>query len=268
MAVVGRRWAWLAVLLVGIALYLVVLLAVVATRNAILLLLLIVIGASIAPAAFLTFAQARPGGWQVPGSIVAVAVVLGGVIGVAAAGWIEYDTLRRLGVLPTLLVGLVEEAAKLVVPAVILLVWRRRPRSPADGLVIGVASGAGFAALETMGYALTALVTSKGDLTVVEETLLFRGLTAPAAHLSWTGLAAGALFALAAAPSARRWLVFVLTFLAVAILHAAWDTFNTPVAYVLIGIVSLGWVLLELHRYRRSDPRSTVIGGPGTEPRG
>ncbi|MEV6810814.1 PrsW family glutamic-type intramembrane protease [Micromonospora sp. NPDC051296] len=268
MATVGRRWAWLVVLLVGIALYLLVLLALVTTRNVIFLLLLIVLGASIAPAAFLTFAQARSGGWRVPGSIVTVAAVFGGVIGVAAAGWLEYDTLRRLGVLPIVYVGLIEEAAKLVVPAVILLLWRRRPRSPSDGLVIGVASGAGFAALETMGYALRALVTSKGSLGAVEEVLLFRGLTAPAAHLSWTGVTAAALFALAAAPSARRWLLFVVTYLGAVILHVCWDAVNAPLAYVVIGVVSLGWVLLELHHYRAWAPRSTATGGPVTGPRG
>jgi RsiW-degrading membrane proteinase PrsW (M82 family) len=41
------------------------------------------------------------------------------------------------------------ERSEGTVPAAL---WRRR-REPSDGLVIGVACGAGFAALETMGYA-------------------------------------------------------------------------------------------------------------------
>ncbi|MFI2710891.1 hypothetical protein ACH495_12260 [Micromonospora sp. NPDC018662] len=38
----------------------------------------------------------------------------------------------------------------------------------------------------------TALVGSQGNLGAVEQTPLVRGLTALAAHLSWTGLTAGA----------------------------------------------------------------------------
>ncbi|WP_433533316.1 PrsW family glutamic-type intramembrane protease [Micromonospora sp. CA-263727] len=258
----ARRWAWLAVLVGGVALCLLVSLALVVTRNVVFLLLLIVLGASIAPVAFLTFAQARSGDRRVPGSIVTVSAVFGGVIGVAAAGWLEYDTLRRLGVLPIVYVGLIEEAAKLVVPAVILLLWRRRPRSPSDGLVIGVASGAGFAALETMGYALRALTASKGSLGAVEQVLLFRGLTAPAAHLSWTGVTAAALFALAAAPSARRWLLLVLTFFGAVILHVCWDVFNAPLAYAVVGAVSLGWVLLELHHHHHRSAAAPGFVAP------
>ena len=61
-------------------------------------------------------------------------------------------------------VGLIEEASKLIVPAAILLLVRRY-RTAADGLLLGVAAGAGFAAMETMGYAFTTLVTSRGSIT-------------------------------------------------------------------------------------------------------
>ncbi|MET7832443.1 PrsW family glutamic-type intramembrane protease [Micromonospora sediminicola] len=246
MANLGRRWAWVAVLLVGVGLFLLVLETLAGTRNINFVPALILLGASIAPATFLTFAQGRTGRWRVPGSVVGLAAFVGGVVGVVAAGWLEYDTLHRLGVLPMVFVGLIEETAKLIVPVAILLLWRRH-RSPGEGLVIGVASGAGFAALETMGYAFTALVGSQGNLGTVEQTLLIRGLTAPAAHLSWTGLTAGALFALAAAPGGRRLAAFLLTFAAAVTLHTCWDTFGTQAAYLFIGGVSLGWVLLRLH---------------------
>ncbi|MFU8875431.1 PrsW family intramembrane metalloprotease [Micromonospora sp. SL4-19] len=264
MATIARRWAWVAVLVVGVGLYLLVLEALAGTRNINFVPALILLGASIAPATFLTFAQGRSGRWRVPGSIVGLSAFLGGVLGVVTAGWLEYDALHRLGVLPMVFVGLIEETAKLVVPAGILLLWRRH-RSPGDGLVIGVASGAGFAALETMGYAFTALVGSQGNLGAVEQTLLIRGLTAPAAHLSWTGLTAGALFAVAAAPGARRLVAFVLTFAAAVTLHACWDTFDTRTAYLLIGGISLGWLLLQLHLYR--DPSATTTARRAAVPR-
>ncbi|MFI6131539.1 PrsW family glutamic-type intramembrane protease [Micromonospora sp. NPDC051141] len=275
MANLGRRWAWLLVLLVGVGLFLLVLETLIGTRNINFVPALIVLGAAIAPATFLTFAEGRSGRWRVPGAIVGLAAFLGGVIGVVAAGWLEYDTLHRLGVLPMVLVGLIEESAKLVVPVGVLLLWRRH-RSPGEGLVIGVASGAGFAALETMGYAFTTLVGSQGNLGAVEQTLLIRGLTAPAAHLSWTGLTAGALFALAAAPGGRRLAAFLLTFAAAVTLHTCWDTFGTPAAYLFIGGVSLGWLLLRLHLDRERpgavttvwpgapEPVGGVAGGPAT----
>ena len=51
-----------------------------------------------------------------------------------------------------------------------------RYRKQADGLLIGVAAGAGFAALETMGYAFTTLIKSGGDIPdTVDILLLLRG---------------------------------------------------------------------------------------------
>ena len=50
-----------------------------------------------------------------------------------------------------IMVGLIEEAAKLIVPLLVLIFSStRRSR---DGVIIGVASGMGFATLETMGTA-------------------------------------------------------------------------------------------------------------------
>ena len=44
-----------------------------------------------------------------------VVAAVGGVTGVAAAGLLEYKTLVRLGTLPTIAVGLIEEVSKLIV---------------------------------------------------------------------------------------------------------------------------------------------------------
>jgi hypothetical protein len=59
-----------------------------------------------------------------------------------------------------LAVGLIEEAAKLIAPVAIVLYTRQRHL--ADGLLIGMASGAGFAALENMGDDLVVLLQSHG----------------------------------------------------------------------------------------------------------
>jgi RsiW-degrading membrane proteinase PrsW (M82 family) len=248
----SRRWAWVGVLVVGMALYFLVLRTLVRTQNPNFVPALILLGATVVPAAFLTFAQSRTGRWQVPVSVLGVAAFFGGVIGVVVAGRLEYDALRDLGTLPMVFVALIEESAKLIIPAVLLtlVVARRTRRQPSDGLVIGVASGMGFAALETMGYAFTALLSSKGNIGDVEQTLFVRGLMAPAGHTAWTGLTCGALWALIAAPGLKRLLAFAATFAGAVALHTAWDSFGGVVAYVILAVLSLGWLMLELRRYR------------------
>jgi RsiW-degrading membrane proteinase PrsW (M82 family) len=251
----SRRWAWAGVLLIGIALYLLVLWTLVDTQNPNFVPSLILLGATVVPAAFLAFAQARTGRWQVPASALGIAAFFGGVIGVVVAGRLEYDALRDLHALPMVFVALIEECAKLIVPAVLLtfVVVRGSRRQPSDGLVIGVASGMGFAALETMGYAFTALLSSKGNIGDVEQTLFVRGLMAPAGHTAWTGLTCGALWALIAAPGLRRLLIFAATFAGAVALHAAWDSFGGVIAFVVLAMLSLGWLMLAMRRYRAFD---------------
>jgi len=248
----SRRWAWLGVLVIGLSLYVVVLRTLVHTQNPNFVPALILLGATVVPLSFLTFAQARTGRWQVPAWALVTSAFFGGVIGIVVAGTLEYNTLRGLGMLPMVLVALIEESAKLIVPIALLflILARHERRLPSDGLIIGVASGMGFAALETMGYAFTALLSSDGNIGAVEETLFIRGLSAPAGHTAWTGLTAGALWALIASPSAKRLLAFALTFLGAVVLHTLWDMSNNLWVYVVLGVISLGWLFIELARYR------------------
>ncbi len=249
---VARRSGWIVVLLVGLALYFAVLETLVRTQNPNFVPALILLGASVVPAAFITFAQARTGEWHVPFRLLAVTAFFGGVIGVVVAGTLEYDALRDLGTLPTIVVAVIEESAKLLVPGLLLTVvmLRHERRVPSDGVLIGIASGVGFAALETMGYAFTALLQSQGSIGAVEETLFIRGLTSPAGHTAWTGLTCGALWALISNPRTRTLLAFVATFVGVVVLHAAWDSWGTTLAYVVLAVISLGWLMLTLRRYR------------------
>jgi RsiW-degrading membrane proteinase PrsW (M82 family) len=248
----SRRWAWLGVLIIGLALYFAVLRTLVHTQNPNFVPSLILLGATVIPLSFLTFARARTGRWQVPPSALAISAFFGGVIGTVVAGTLEFNSLRSLGVLPMVLVAIIEEAAKLIVPVILLftILARHQRRLPSDGLIIGVASGMGFAALETMGYAFTALLSSDGNIGAVEETLFLRGLTSPAGHTAWTGLTAGALWALLAAPTGRRLLEFLGTFAGAVALHTCWDTFEGLIPFIILAIISLGWLFYALHRYR------------------
>jgi RsiW-degrading membrane proteinase PrsW (M82 family) len=246
------------VLVIGLILYVVVLRTLVHTQNPNFIPALILLGATVVPLAFLTFAQGRAGRWEVPASVLLVAAFFGGVIGTVVAGTLEYDTLRGLGALPMFFVALIEESAKLIVPVVLLftVLARHTRRLPSDGLIIGVASGMGFAALETMGYAFTALLSSKGNIGDVEQTLFIRGLTSPAGHTAWTGLTAGALWALLASPSGKRVLVFIGTFAGAVLLHTLWDTFSGMITFAILAVISLGWLFWSLHRYKAFGDRT------------
>jgi RsiW-degrading membrane proteinase PrsW (M82 family) len=234
------RWNWLAVLAVGVGLFELLRRTLVMTSNPHLVPALIFVGAAVVPTAFVVFVYARPTSFDVRGGALVAVAVTGGVVGVVVASTLEYDTMRHLGLFSMLGVAAIEETAKLIVPATVLLVLRRNPL-PADGLLLGVASGAGFAVLETMGYAFVALVTSKGDLSAVDGVLALRGALSPAAHMAWTGLVAGALgLAVVEHWSRPATVRFVLAAVAAVALHTAWDGIGTTPAYLVIAGVGLG----------------------------
>jgi RsiW-degrading membrane proteinase PrsW (M82 family) len=250
----GRRWAWLPTLVVGVGLFELVRRALVDTGNPNLLPALILLGAAVMPAAFVAFVYGRKLDYDAPGLLLAFTALVGGVVGVVLAGVWEYHTLARLGSLPTLAVGFAEETAKLLIPAAVLLfVGYRRP---ANGLLLGVASGAGFAALETMGYAFVTLIETRGDLGAVDGLLLLRGLLSPAAHMAWTGLTAAALWEAAAHRWRARALVrFVLVYLVAVGLHTTWDTVHSAVAYIVLSCIGLGLLTATTHHLSRGGRR-------------
>ena len=257
-----RRWSWVLVLLVGGALFELIRRSTVETGNPNLVPALILLGAGVIPTAFVAFIAGRRLVFDVGVGTVLLTGLVGGVIGVVTAGLLEYDTLRRLGTLPMLGVGLIEEFAKLIVPAALLLVLRHH-RHPADGLLLGVASGAGFAVLETMGYAFVVLIRSQGDLDVVESVLFSRGILSPAAHMAWTALAAAALWSAAA----QRWHAaavarFVAAYAVVVALHTAWDLAGSTTAYVVLAVVSLALLAVTSHRLAAPHRRSPLPARP------
>jgi protease PrsW len=152
----------------------------------------ILLGAFLVPITFVTYLYERLPDWEVPLPHVAICFIWGGVLGTVVVGTLEYDVMRALGFLPKLGIGLIEESAKLIVPLIFYFVGRYR--SEAAGIVLGVATAAGFAGLETMGYGFVSLLTSKDHLGVLDEVLLVRGLTSPAGHMAWTGLVCAVLW--------------------------------------------------------------------------
>ena len=245
----SQQLRWIAVLIVGAALFAAVLAALLGTGDILYVPSLLLLGSAIVPVTLVSFVGMQ--GRRLSVGELTAAAVLGGVLAIVIAGSLEYVVARDMGSLPTWIIGLVEEAAKLAVPAVVLL-WRRPP--PLDGLILGVAVGGCFAMLETMGYAFVTLLQTGGDLEPVTHLLVVRSVSEPGGHAAWTGLACAALFAI---PRSRRrwlgWLRFLAVFAGVAGLHATWDSVGDGNGYLAVGAVSLLLLLATtwlLHRAR------------------
>jgi RsiW-degrading membrane proteinase PrsW (M82 family) len=231
----------------------------IATRLRLLLLTLILIGAFTVPIAFVSFVyrQEHLSPAELPIRMVVLCFVAGGLIGTVSASVLEFETRQRLGVLPMLGVGFIEESVKLIVPLTIFALGRYR--ASAAGLVFGVAAGMGFAALETTGYGLAALVRSRGDVAAVDDLLLLRALLSPSGHAAWTGLVAGTLWrSRAGAVNPTTKLAVFGSYLTVIILHALWDGDASAIGHVAIGAASL---MLLFDQIRKTAPATPLQRG-------
>jgi RsiW-degrading membrane proteinase PrsW (M82 family) len=258
---------WAVVFASLVALFGVTALAEAATDNPRLLPGLIALGAFAVPVSFVGLVHGLLPSAGIPVRALGTCFVFGGVIGIAAASLLEYEALCDLGVLPALLVGAVEEPAKLVVPLIAFCVGARR--HTADGLLLGVAAGMGFAAFETMGYALDALAGPDGTVGASEEVLLLRGALAPTGHPAWTGLVCAALWWTRAhrdrSPAAL--LVAPAALMTAVLLHGAWDGIDAPATDTAISVTStlllLIWVVIARREQRAGAPAEL----PGSDAR-
>ncbi|MDB5163907.1 MAG: protease PrsW [Candidatus Saccharibacteria bacterium] len=243
------RWSWLRILLGGAVLFVLLERALLATSDILYLPSILLIGAFTVPVAFIALLYSRAKVPDVPWSTLGWCFLWGGVVGTVLAGRLEYETLKHLGTLPTIAIGVSEELAKIVVP--LYLLWRWRYKSVFDGLIIGAATGAGFAALESMGYGLVALIASGGNINAAVETLLFRGLMAPAAHIAWTSLLCGALWYAKSHYGFKARRQLTNTLVGVILLHAIWDSVTSTAVLIALGSVSLLWLLLRVRQAER-----------------
>lgn len=252
-------WRWLAVLGIGLALFAAIAAGVVTTDDPILVPSLLIVGAAVIPATLTTLVTEAEPSSQLTLARVLTAAVLGGAAGGVGAGVLEFATGRALGSLPYLAIGVIEESVKLAIP-VALFAWGRSRGRAADGLVLGVAVGSGFAALETAGYGFVALLEVHGQLAPVEGVLLTRALSSLGGHAAWTGLAAAAWFGIRG--TRKRWLGwarFLTTFAMVVCLHALWDANVTNGFDRWVGgfsfVLLLGTAVWLHHKERRREQR-------------
>jgi RsiW-degrading membrane proteinase PrsW (M82 family) len=249
------------VLVGGIATYQIVLRIMIDTKNVNFFPSLLLIGAITVPVSVLIFAETGGRTISVIPWLVATTAIVGGVVGTITAGTLEYDTLRDLGTVPMILVGIIEEGAKLIVPFIVYLFLR--PKDSRAGVIIGIAAGMGFATLETMGYGFQALL-SAGSISAVDDTLLLRALLAPACHIAWTGMCTAMLWRIHSARHRPRAVAAFLGTYAVAVaLHATWDGSTSVPVHTVVAGIGLVILLVFLHRAHRA-PRELVSATPAT----
>jgi RsiW-degrading membrane proteinase PrsW (M82 family) len=244
------RSSWLRTLGAGLALYAIVTVATVATDNVHLVPSVLMLGALLIPVTFVVYVFER---LSITADVVpalATCFVAGGLVGTAAAALLEYGTLRGLGALPLLAVGLIEESVKLVFPLVLFV--RRRFLAPSAGVLFGVAAGMGFASFESMGYGLAELIQSRGRIGATEALLAVRGLISPAGHAAWTGLVCAALWrARARRPHAPAYPWIAAAFLAAVALHTLWDATDFIPVRGAVAITSIALLATQLRALRR-----------------
>jgi RsiW-degrading membrane proteinase PrsW (M82 family) len=269
----AERWApaWWAVFLIGLVMWAAAFAVARLTRNVILLPTIVLLGSFLVPVtAVVWYLDHDPSPALSPRRIL-VAFIIAGTFGVLGASLLEY-WLVSVGVLGSLEVGLIEEAVKGVFIVVVAL--GIRPFHVRDGMVLGATVGFGFAALESSGYALASLFVVQGgqlylSLTSVVVTELIRGVLSPFGHGMWSAILGGAIFAAAARHGRLRLSATVLVaYLAVSVLHGAFDSINGIEGYVvvsLIGLVPLIWLWRRgggggVLARRRPVPTSISVG--------
>lgn len=216
-----RQRAYWKVFLIGFALYLATMKLLAASGNPNFVPTVIALGAFLVPVTYVVFLYENGALFDIPPSIIALTFFFGGVLGTISAQLLEQQLVSGPGLGGMLAVGFSEEVAKLL--AIAWLLGRNQYRSMLHGIIFGAAAGMGFAAFETMGYGFTYLLASKGNLDVLGEVLLTRGLLAPLGHGTWGAIVAGVIWRERGARWPRPTWPVARAFVGVVVLHALWD---------------------------------------------
>jgi RsiW-degrading membrane proteinase PrsW (M82 family) len=221
-----RGWGWRQTLLTGLLLWIASVVVTALTENVLMIPTVVLLGSFLVPATAVDWYLDHYRSDLATPARVTRAFILGGGFGVIGATVLEALFLPS-GLLVFSGAALIEELVKLLG---LLLVARHLPCHRArDGIVLGAAVGFGFAALESSGYALSALLVREGQAIVLSlgslvSTEIVRGFLAPLGHGLWTAIVGGALFAASGEGRPRVSWSVVAAYLAVVLLHASWDS--------------------------------------------
>lgn len=213
--------AWRRVLLTSLLFYFLGIFILILTGNPNLFPTVVIVGNFMVPITYVVYFYERRYLSDLTLPTTALGFVYGGILGVFAASLLEPLFIHRLTFSSAFGVGLIEEFAKVL--GVLVIARRRHHDAEMDGLILGAAAGMGFAALESTGYAFTAFLRSRGDLSVAVGITLLRGLLSPVGHGTWTAILTSVLFRESDAERFHINRQVVRAYLTVAILHGLWD---------------------------------------------
>ena len=145
-----------------------------------------------------------------------------------------------------MMVGLIEEVAKAAIVAAFLF-KSKKSNYILDGLLIGAAVGAGFAAFETAGYILRFGLNN--GLQTMLEVIKSRGFLAPGGHVAWAAIeGAGLMYVKGFEKLDKKHLNdkrFLLICLIPIVLHGVWDMpINTPYYLLQITLTVAAWLVI------------------------
>lgn len=146
-----------------------------------------------------------------------------------------------------IIVGVLEEIGKLAI--IVYFIKKLNPKFILNGLLIGAAIGAGFAAFESAGYAYS-FGMMQGEYTMV-SIIFLRGWMAVGTHVVWSAIAGAALVYVKGDDFLQQAHLFHSDFLKLfavsIILHAVWDMplYALHHFYLLFIILSgIAWVFI------------------------
>jgi RsiW-degrading membrane proteinase PrsW (M82 family) len=240
----GQAWAprWWAVFLIGLALWGAAVGSVFVTGDIIVLPTVFLLGSFLVPVTAVVWYLEHDASPALSPRRIVSAFLIAGVLGLLAASFLEFWLVYGPGLRGNLKVGLIEEFVKGA--AIFVLALGLRSYTTRDGMVLGAAVGFGFAALESSGYALAALFVAQGQqltlsLSSVVLTELARGVLAPFGHGLWSAILGGVIFHAARKGHLRLSWSVLIAYVAVSLLHGAFDIFGSITAYVVISIIGL-----------------------------
>ncbi len=144
--------------------------------------------------------------------------------------------------------GIIEEVGKLVIIAVILF-RMSKTKYMLNGMLIGAAVGAGFAAFESAGYAFrNALEYGLGEMM---DVILLRAFLSPGGHVAWAAITGAALMLAKQDQPLKlehfKHKTFYSFFAIPVVLHAIWDMpipLGSSIYLVQILLTISAWVVI------------------------
>ena len=173
--------------------------------------------------------------------------VLGGALSLLLAIlYFDVIPVEQLDYKGAILVGFIEEAAKAVIVALFLF-KSKKSNYILDGLLIGAAVGAGFAAFETAGYILKFGLT--GGNAAMLQIIKLRGFLAPGGHVAWAAIEGAALMYVKGFEKLDKKHLndkrFLLVCLISVVEHAVWDMpINLPYYIIQITLTIIAWLVI------------------------